>query len=143
MWPPFGWEMRKRRGLRVWIISILERSPKNGAEIMDDIELMSKGWWRPSPGSIYPLLEAMTQEGLIKKNESGKYELTQKTREEIGSPFGMHGHSGRAWTVEDMIREIDGYVSYFEDLAKTDRSRISPYADRLKGLAGRLSNVGS
>ena len=125
----------------MWVISILERSPKNGAEIMDDIELMSKGWWRPSPGSIYPLLEAMSQEGVIRKNESGKYELTQNAREELGPPFGMHSHFGRAWTVEDMVREIEGYVSYFEDLAKSDKSRIAPYRDRIKGMADRLAGI--
>lgn len=129
--------MRRRRGLRMFVISMLERSPKNGAEIMDDIEVMTKGWWRPSPGSVYPLLEALVQEELIRKRDDGKYELTQKAKEEIGWPFGMHGAQPR--TVEDMLKEIGGYVSYFEDLSKSDKARVEPYKDRIKSIAERLA----
>ena len=136
MWH-FGWETRRRRGLRTWVISMLERSPKNGAELMDEIEMMTKGWWRPSPGSMYPLLESMTQEQLIKKREDGKYELTQKTKEEFGWPYGSHGAQPR--TVEDMLREIEGYASYFEDLTKSDKARIEAHRERIKTLADRLA----
>src|SRR2546422_758937 len=65
MW--HGWKHRGQRGLRHWILAILRRSPKNGAEIMDEIEGMTQGWWRPSPGSVYPLLDGMVTDGLIKK----------------------------------------------------------------------------
>ena len=136
MWH-FGWETRRGRGLRTWVISMLERSPKNGAELMDEIEMMTKGWWRPSPGSMYPLLESMTQEQLIKKREDGKYELTQKTKEEFGWPYGSHGAQPR--TVEDMLREIEGYASYFEDLTKSDKARIEAHRERIKTLADRLA----
>lgn len=129
--------MRRRRGLRMWVFSMLERSPKNGAEIMDEIELMTKGWWRPSPGSVYPLLESLVQEGLVRKRDDGKYELSQKGRDEMGWPFGFHG--GQPRTVEDMLKEIGGYVSYFEDLAKSDRSRIDPYKDKIVDVVNRLS----
>jgi DNA-binding PadR family transcriptional regulator len=137
MWA-FG-EMRKRRGLRMWVITLLERSPKNGAEIMDEMEMMTKGWWRPSPGSVYPLLENLVQEGLIKKREDDRYELTQRTKEEIGWPYGLH--AGQPRTVEDMLKEISGYVSYFEDLTKTDKSRIEPHKDKIKSIAERLAAV--
>ena len=38
---------KKRGGLRHWVIMIVA-GPKNGAEIMDTIEEMNLGWWRPS-----------------------------------------------------------------------------------------------
>jgi DNA-binding PadR family transcriptional regulator len=139
MWH-FGWETKRRRGLRTWVVSMLERSPKNGAELMDEIELMTKGWWRPSPGSMYPLLESMVQEQLIRKREDGRYELTQKTKEEFGWPYGSHGAQPR--TVDDMLKEIEGYASYFEDLSKSDRTRIEPYSDRIKNIAERLAAMG-
>lgn len=139
MWH-FGWETKRRRGLRTWVISMLERSPKNGAELMEEIELLTKGWWRPSPGSMYPLLESMVQEQLIRKREDGKYELTQKTKEEFGWPYGSHGAQPR--TVEDMLREIEGYASYFEDLSKSDKARIDAHKERIKDLAERLAAIG-
>jgi len=123
----------------MWVITLLERSPKNGAEIMDEMELMTKGWWRPSPGSVYPMLEGLMQEGLIKKREDGKYELTPRTKEEIGWPYGSH--YGQPRTVEDMLKEISGYASYFEDLVKSDKARIEQHKEKIKELADRLATV--
>lgn len=137
MWS-FG-EMRKRRGLRMWVITLLERAPKNGAEIMDEMEVMTKGWWRPSPGSVYPLLESLVEEGFIKKREDGKYELTQRTKEDMGWPYGFH--AGQPRTVEDMLKEMSGYVSYFEDLVKSDKSRIEPHKEKIKEIADKLAEL--
>ena len=67
----------------MWVFSILQQSPRNGAEIMDQIEIASQGWWRPSPGSVYPLLEQPQKEGNIKKCDDGRYELTEKRKEEF------------------------------------------------------------
>ncbi len=136
-----GWKLHRRRGLRIWIISIIRRSPKNGAEIMDEIEAMSQGWWRPSPGSVYPALEELAQDGLIRKREDGRFELTDKGREEVEFPFGTS--PGHPRSVEDMLNEISGYVSYFEDLSKSDKSRIESYRERIKSIEKRLSALTS
>jgi len=137
MFPPFRWMMHRRRGLRTWIISILANAPKNGAEIMDEIETMTQGWWRPSPGSVYPLLDQMTQEELLKKRDDGRYELTAKAKEELEWPFGMPGRKPQ--TVEDMLNEMTGYASYLEDLSRSDRSKIAPFRDKIKNVADRLA----
>jgi DNA-binding PadR family transcriptional regulator len=133
MWQ-FGWRSRRRRGLRYWTLSLLARGPKNGAEIMDSIEELTQGWWRPSPGSIYPLLEGLEQEGLVKKGADGKYALTEKSRSEW--QVGMPG--GSPQNVEGMLREINGYASYFEDLTKSDRAKITPHAAEIRSTAERL-----
>lgn len=139
MWP---FKMfHRRRGLRVWILSMLNTSPKTGAEIMDAIEEMSQGWWRPSPGSIYPLLAELEKEGYVKKREDGKYDLTQKSRDELVWPPWMLGQ--RQQKVEDMLNEMDGFTSYLEDLSRTDRKKLDEHIgevlrirDRLSALAG-------
>jgi DNA-binding PadR family transcriptional regulator len=127
----------RRRGLRMWILSILASSPKNGAEIMDEIEEMSQGWWRPSPGSIYPLLNELEKDGYVKKLEDGRYELTEKSKSEIGWSPWIRGR--RAYKIEDLINEFDSFVSYMEDIARSDRQKIEPYMERLVGLSNRLS----
>jgi DNA-binding PadR family transcriptional regulator len=133
----------KRRGLlRPWILNLLSRTPKNGAEIMDDIERMSWGGWRPSPGSIYPLLDEMTKDGLINKRDDGRYEITEKGKSESEWTFGMpffgnpppHG-------VEQMLSEINGYVSYFEDLSRSDPPKLLQYQTMIRELSARLSKV--
>ena len=135
MWQ-FGWRLHKRRGLRFWILSFLSQSSKNGAEIMDSVEEMTQGWWRPSPGSIYPLLESMEQEDLIKKRPDGRYELTEKSKAELHWSSGTPG--GPPQTLEGMLREMNGYVSYFEDLSKTDPMKIGSHNGELRGIADRL-----
>src|SRR2546430_17323548 len=77
-----GFGMFRKRGLRPWVLNILRRSPKNGAEIMAEIENMSKGWCRPSPGSVYPRLEEMVQDGLIATKKDGRDDLTTKTQKD-------------------------------------------------------------
>ena len=131
-----------RRGwLRPWILSILSKTPKNGAEIMDDIERMSWGGWRPSPGSIYPLLDEMTKEGLIQKRDDGRYEITEKGKSESDWPFGMPW-GNRVSSVDQMLAEINGYVMYFEDLSRSDRAKLTQYQSTLKDLSARLSRLG-
>jgi DNA-binding PadR family transcriptional regulator len=119
-------------------MSILAKSPKNGAEVMDEIERMSWGSWRPSPGSVYPLLEEMSNEGLIAKQQDGRYSVTEKGKSEMDWSFGMP-FQNRPRGVEDILKEIGGYVSYFEDLKTTDSSKIAPYSGRIRELGERLT----
>ena len=119
----------------MWILSLLARSPKNGAELMDTIEETSQGWWRPSPGSIYPLLESLQKEGLIKKKSDGRYELTESSREEMGWPGGVQG---KPQDVESMLKEMSGYVSYFEDVLRSDKSKVDAHKGEMGKIAQRL-----
>jgi DNA-binding PadR family transcriptional regulator len=121
----------------MWILSMLNTSPKTGAEIMDAIEEMSQGWWRPSPGSIYPLLSDLEKEGYVKKLEDGKYELTQKSRDELQFPPWMMGQ--RQQKVDDMLNEMNGYTSYLEDLSRSDRKKLYEHIDQVAKLRDRLS----
>jgi DNA-binding PadR family transcriptional regulator len=131
-----------RRGfLRPWVLSTIGHGPKNGAEIIDEVEKMSWGGWRPSPGSVYPLLDELMQEGLIQKREDGRYELTQKGKEESEWPFGMPGPSNKPSNVEGMLAEMRDYVSYLEDLNTSSRARVSPYSDKIKEISDRLSKL--
>jgi DNA-binding PadR family transcriptional regulator len=120
---------------------MLSRGPKNGAEIMNSIEDMTQGWWRPSPGSIYPLLESLVQEGLIKKAPDGKYELTEESRKEIEWPIGMPG--AQPQNIQGMLQEMNGYVSYFEDLSKSDPTKMAPHRGEVRKIAERLQSLTS
>ena len=104
---------------------------------MDEIEKMTQGWWRPSPGSIYPLLEQLTQEGMIRKREDGRYELTEKAGEELEWSFGPSFR--RHPSLEEMLGEISGFVSYIEELKKTDPKTAKAYAEKIKELSRRFS----
>ena len=77
---------------------MLSRKPMSGAEIVQQIEKQTDGRWKPSWGSIYPLLAWMHAKGFTKlspKSEGGfrRYTFTEKGREfldkqiEIGKDF--------------------------------------------------------
>jgi len=130
------WMMRRKRGLRNWVLMILKRSPRNGAEIMDDMEVMTQGWWRPSPGSVYPLLEEMVKEGSVRKREDGRYELVGSVDAQWSWPV----PSGRR-TPEEVLREISGLTAYLEDLTRADPATLKSLQDDLAAVAERLRHL--
>jgi len=139
MWP-FRWMMHRKRGLRMAIVTMLASSPKNGVELMDEIERMTQGWWRPSPGSVYPVLEMLTQDGMVRKRDDGRYELTEKASDELEGSFG-HSFGRRERSVEEMFDEVAGFVSYLEDLMKTNPEKMKAWRAQLKSLAERLAKM--
>jgi len=87
--PPFQKFLLPPRGaLRVLILRLIEEKPRTGSEIMDEIEKKSLGYWRPSPGSVYPMLSYLEKKGYIhEESEDGtkRYSLQQKGREFLES----------------------------------------------------------
>ncbi len=57
---------RARRGeVRAAILVLLAEQSRNGYQLMQEIETRSEGAWRPSPGSMYPALQLLEDEGLV------------------------------------------------------------------------------
>jgi hypothetical protein len=119
-------------GLKTWVLYTLNERPKNGAEIMDAIEAMSYGSWRPSPGSIYPMLMKMVEEGLIRKRDDGRYETVGDTYDEFGRGY------DKSYTVDGAVNEIDSYISYIEDLPL---EKVRPFTDRIALMEERLRKL--
>ena len=67
--------------IRYRVLEALSQKPMSGSELMDDIEKHTGGCWKPSPGSIYPLLSWLQDNGCIKElpveNGLKRYELTE------------------------------------------------------------------
>lgn len=138
MWP-FRFAMHRKRGLRMMVVSLLSTSPKNGVELMDGVEALTRGWWRPSPGSMYPLLERMAAEGTVNKREDGRYELTPKANVELEVSFGPRFRSPR--TSSDIVDEIGSLTAYMEDLSSADREEFEKLRMKVKSLGKRLQDL--
>lgn len=72
-----------RGNVRGLLLAALLQGPAHGYELMRLLEERAGGRWRPSPGSVYPLLQLLEDEGLIHgSDEDGRkvYELTQAGR---------------------------------------------------------------
>src|SRR5215831_5958389 len=69
---------RARRGdVRAAVLALLAERPMHGYEMIKEIEERSGGAWTPSPGSIYPTLQMLEDEGLISGQEiEGKRRFT-------------------------------------------------------------------
>ena len=88
-WP---WSPRRGRGrgrgrrgdVRAAILELLAERPMHGYEMIQEIAERSQGLWRPSPGSVYPTLQLLVDEGLIVATESEGskklFELTEDGR---------------------------------------------------------------
>ena len=78
---------RARRGdVRLALLRLLAEEPRNGYQLMQAIEERSGGIWRPSPGSVYPTLAQLEDEGLIRSAEvegGRRFELTDAGREHL------------------------------------------------------------
>jgi DNA-binding PadR family transcriptional regulator len=92
-----------RRGeIRTHLLAALAEAPGHGYDVIQRLEERSGGAWRPSPGSVYPTLQLLEDEGLVRSTErDGKrvYELTDEGRAEAerraadagGDPWGAAG----------------------------------------------------
>jgi DNA-binding PadR family transcriptional regulator len=86
--PKFHRVKRHRRGdVRAAALALLAEEPRNGYQIIQEIAERSGGLWQPSPGSVYPALQQLEDEGLIQAEtpEGGRrrYVLTSDGREYV------------------------------------------------------------
>jgi DNA-binding PadR family transcriptional regulator len=97
---PFGrgGRRRMRRGdVRAALLVLLDEEPRNGYGLMQELEHRTDGVWRPSPGSVYPALAQLEDEGLVRAVESEGRKLFELTdagrahvadnRDELGKPW--------------------------------------------------------
>jgi len=93
---------RMRRGnVRAAILLLVEEEPRNGYQVMQEIEQRSEGAWRPSPGSVYPAFQLLADEGLVRgeaRDGGNVFELTdagrayvEENREQLGNPWQLAG----------------------------------------------------
>jgi len=111
-----GWEGRSRSGgrsrggrgrrgdVRSAILALLAERPMHGYEMLQELSERTQELWRPSPGSLYPALQLLEDQGLVRSlNDEGRrrFELTDEGRAELAQrPAGPS-----PW--EAMVRDAD------------------------------------
>jgi DNA-binding PadR family transcriptional regulator len=72
--------------VRTGLLSLLADQPMHGYDLIRELEQRSGGMWHPSPGSVYPTLQLLEDEGLVTGQEQeGKrvYSITDAGRTEL------------------------------------------------------------
>lgn len=114
---------RARGDIRAAVLLLLAEQPRHGYELIQKISELSAGSWAPSPGSIYPTLQVLEDEGLITiESVDGRKtaSLTEQgiayveaEREALGSPWstaGDHDH-GPALALRQEIMALKDAVA--------------------------------
>jgi DNA-binding PadR family transcriptional regulator len=126
---PRGRGRKARRGdIRTAALLLLNEEPRNGYQIMQEVEERSDGVWRPSPGSVYPALQQLEDEGLIRSEEldgrklfkltdAGREYVEQRDKDKPAPWEQMSGDvSDQAHELGRLIREV---ASAFTQVVKT------------------------
>jgi DNA-binding PadR family transcriptional regulator len=135
--------------LRLYLLKLLDEAPRHGYEVIRLLQDRFMGVYAPSPGTIYPRLARLEEDGLVTHEEvDGKkvYSITDKGREEIRSRLGDLADLEDELTesLRDVAREIsvdvrDTVRSIREELAsaaKEFRLQDSGKGERAKSGAG-------
>lgn len=147
---------RARRGdVRAAALALLTEQPVNGYQIIQEIAERSGGVWRPSPGSVYPVLQQLQDEGLIQaeSGETGQraYVLTDAGREyaaahadELRAPWDVvaGGTGGAAIEMRAMMGQL-AMAAFQVVSAGTDAQRAQArkvLAESRKSLYGILAS---
>ena len=91
-----GKKKRVRPGdARAAVLVLLDEQPMHGYQIIQEIEERSSGFWKPSPGSVYPVLQQLEDEGLVLIEQTEGRRVVSLTE------------AGRSY-VEDNRTELEG-----------------------------------
>ena len=109
-----------RPNVRSAVLALLLERPMHGYEMIQELDSRTNGIWRPSPGSIYPTLQLLEDEGLIEVTaESGRksYRLTDAGRPEAETaaqnpPWAQIGDDTMS-QVQDFREAVLGILSAF------------------------------
>ncbi|WP_430783895.1 PadR family transcriptional regulator [Actinoplanes sp. G11-F43] len=128
--PDFGGRPGGRRGrggrqnVRPAILALLLERPMHGYEMIQELDSRTGGIWRPSPGSVYPTLQLLEDEGLIEVTAEGgrkSYRLT-----EDGRPEAEAAAQNPPWS----------------QIGEDTMSQVQDFRDAAVGIMGALKQVG-
>jgi DNA-binding PadR family transcriptional regulator len=104
----------KRGDIRTALLTVLMEGPGHGYDIMQRVEEKTGGAWRPSPGSVYPTLQLLGDEGFVTSierdgkrvfeiTEAGTAEATRRLEEAGGAPWDLTDDGVGPWQVKESM----------------------------------------
>jgi DNA-binding PadR family transcriptional regulator len=146
---PRGRRRRPKGAVREAILSLLAEGPANGYSLMKQIAERAEGEWSPSPGSVYPTLAQLVDEGLIEATGEGKgtdFALTPQGREYVENNAdsldaiwagSTHGAPTRA-AMRDSIGALMGVIQQFRFATDEQRQKAADQLDETRRALHRI-----
>jgi DNA-binding PadR family transcriptional regulator len=131
--------------LRLYLLKLLDESPRHGYEVIRLLQDRFMGVYAPSPGTIYPRLARLEEDGLVTHEEvDGRkvYSITDKGREEIRSRISDLADLEDELTesLRDVAREISEDV---RDTVRTIREELASAAREFRADGGKAGRPAS
>ena len=140
-----GQKRRKRRGrmfgqgeLRLALLALINEEPRHGYELIKAIEEMTGGGYAPSPGAVYPTLQMLEEEGLIKPAKSKSKDAEEDSESGSKKPF-KATKAGRA-ELDDRAGEVDELMGRINEHGER-AERVKERSPDLFRAMGNLANV--
>ena len=158
----FEWPFRTQRGrgrrgawfgagdLKYVILQMLAKRPMHGYEVMNALEERTHGCYRPSPGSVYPTLQWLEDEGLVRIEEAdGKkvYHVTEAGRQFLAEHRSTVDEifDRVADTIKRVVREpmpdLNRAVGRVVRQAYSAAWKLGADADQVKRMAEKLDGL--
>ncbi|MEN3358184.1 MAG: hypothetical protein V7637_2166 [Mycobacteriales bacterium] len=119
--PPFRGGRRAARGdVRASVLALLAEQPMHGYQIINELAERSNGAWRPSPGSVYPILQQLQDEALVRIEETDGRRVVHLTdvgrvyvethQDELSAPWEAVGSQPdeQTWELMNAVRAVTG-----------------------------------
>ena len=144
--------------LRLVLLKLLGDEPRHGYELIKAIEDLTGGSYAPSPGTVYPTLSLLEDEGAItpaKGDETRKaYEATDEGRKELEARaeeverimerLSGHGEHRRAYATPEMFRAVGNLATVLKNRARTgklDEDTVREIVDLVDELAKKIERL--
>jgi DNA-binding PadR family transcriptional regulator len=120
--------------VRAAVLALLAEEPRHGYSIMNELAERSGGLWRPSPGSVYPVLQQLQDEGLVlveeadgrrifTLSEAGRAYVTEHA-EELHEPWRVaeNGPMQRAQSIMFSVQALGAAATQVARLADDEQA---------------------
>jgi len=150
-----------RGGLKFVLLDLISETPRHGYDLIREIEERSGGYYSPSPGTVYPTLQLLEDQDLVKvTKDDGKkiYELTkdgteylEKHKEKIEEhrqkmadccgPRGKKGHGGPGLMFE--IKGLFFEIAQASYTVSGDEGKVKAIREVLEDTRKRIADITS
>lgn len=149
--------------LRLLLLKLIADEPRHGYELIKAVEGMTAGSYAPSPGTVYPTLSLLEDEGAIRElaggdeprkafeaTEQGRAELDER-REEVDTLLGRlsdhgerHAERGKAFATPEMFRALGNLAQVVKMKAragKLDEEALAQVVDLIDEMARKIERL--